>query len=98
MDTPESRAEAIFFAALEQPSAEARALGEADVKAIEQLMRDRGEQHMIAIGGRDANHAEVEASIGDMTRYQGTRLYQLALTQGAWRIESMTEHPNMSRF
>jgi hypothetical protein len=76
----------------------ARELSQAELNAVKQIMRDRGEQHLIAIVGRDATHAEVEASVGDMTRYQGTRRYTMALKQGAWQVESVVEEPNMSRF
>jgi hypothetical protein len=60
-------------------------------------MRDRGEQYLISIVGGDATHANVEASIGDMTRYQGVRHYQLALKQGGWQVESVVEEPNVAR-
>jgi hypothetical protein len=75
-----------------------RELSEAELKEVKQIMRDRGEQYLISIGGRDATHAEVEASIGDMTRYLGTRRYKLALVQGVWQVESVVDEPNMSRF
>ena len=71
-----------------------RELGEADLKAVRQLMRDRGEPYLLSITGGDATHAEVEAGIGDMTRYQGTRRYKLALGQGVWQVESVVEEPN----
>ena len=74
-----------------------RPLSEAEVQAIKQIMRDRGEQYLISIVGRDATHAGVEASIGDMTRYQGTRQYQLALEHGVWQVESVVEEPNLAR-
>jgi hypothetical protein len=74
-----------------------RELSEAELKAVKQLMRDRGEQYLISIGGRDATHADVGASIGDMTRYQGVRHYQLALKQGVWQVESVVEEPNVAR-
>jgi hypothetical protein len=74
-----------------------RELSEAELKQVKQLMRDRGEQYLISIGGRDATHAEVEVSIGDMTRYQGTRRYKLALKQGVWQVESVVEEPNVAR-
>jgi hypothetical protein len=76
----------------------ARKLSEAELQAVKQIMRDRGEQYLISIVGGDATHANVEASIGDMTRYQGTRRYKLALKQGVWQVESVVEEPNMSRF
>jgi hypothetical protein len=74
-----------------------RVLSEAELKAVKQLMRDRGEQYLISIVGRDATHANVEAGIGDMTRYQGTRRYQLALKQGVWEVESVVDEPNVAR-
>ena len=74
-----------------------RELSEAELKAVKQLMRDRGEQYRSSIGGQDATHANVEASIGDMTRYQGVRHYQLALKQGVWQVESVVEEPNVAR-
>ena len=77
----------------------ARDLSAAHVNAIKQLMRDRGERYLISIvGGRDATHANVEASIGDMSRYQGTRSYSLALERGSWQIQSVVDEPNAARF
>jgi hypothetical protein len=75
----------------------ARKLSEAELQAVKQIMRDRGEQYLISIVGGDATHANVEASIGDMTRYQGVRHHQLALKQGVWQVESVVEEPNVAR-
>jgi hypothetical protein len=73
-----------------------RELSEAELKAVKQIMRDRGEQYLVSIIGRDATHADVEASIGDMTRYQGVRRYKLVLQQGAWQVESVVQEPNVA--
>jgi hypothetical protein len=73
-----------------------RELSQADLNAVKQIMRDRGERYLVSIVASDATHANVEASIGDMTRYQGTRHYQLAL-KGVWQVESMVEEPNVAR-
>jgi hypothetical protein len=75
----------------------ARKLSEAELQAVKQIMRDRGEQYLISIVGGDATHANVKASIGDMTRYQGVRHYQLALKKGVWKVESVVEEPNVAR-
>jgi hypothetical protein len=74
-----------------------RELSPAELKAVEQIVRDAGERYLISIVGLDATHAEVEASIGDMTRYHGTRRYKLALEQGLWQVESVREEPNLAR-
>jgi hypothetical protein len=76
----------------------ARELSAAHLDAIKQLMRERGERHVISIVGRDTTHANVEAGIGDMTRYQGTRRYTLALEQGSWQVQSVVDEPNAARF
>jgi hypothetical protein len=67
------------------------------LNALKQVMRDRGEQYLVSIVARDATHANVEASIGDMTRYQGVRHYQLALEQAVWQVQSVVEEPNVAR-
>ena len=73
-----------------------RELSEAELQAVKQIMRDRREQYLLSIVGRDATHANVEASIGDMTRYQGVRHYQLTLKQGVWQVEGVVEEPNVA--
>jgi hypothetical protein len=71
---------------------------EADVKEVEKLVRDRGEQHLLAISVKDSDHADVVVSVGDATRFQGMRVYNIVRKEGAWQIESVVAHPNMSSF
>ena len=71
-------------------------MSEADVKAVESVVRDRGEQYLIAITVQDSDHAEVTASVGDATRFHGTRQYKQARTGGAWEIQRVTSHPNQA--
>ena len=73
-------------------------LSEADVAAVEKVVRDRGESYLIAVmAGADADHAEVETSVGDMTRFKGTKRYKLARRNGRWVVETVGEKPNFSR-
>ena len=64
-------------------------LSEADVKAVQELVRDRGEQYLIAISARDSDHAQVRASVEDATHFYGMRNYKVVRKEGAWQIESV---------
>jgi hypothetical protein len=64
-------------------------LSEADVKAVQKLARDRGEQYLIAISARDSDHAQVRASVEDATHFHGMRNYKVVRKEGAWQIESV---------
>jgi hypothetical protein len=62
---------------------------EADLKAVKELMRERGEGHLFAITARDFDHASVFASVKDGTEFYGRRIYQIARIDGTWRIVSV---------
>ena len=64
-----------------------RELSDADLKAIEQLVRNRGERYVIAISANRRDHGIV--LVGDKDVFEGTRLYELARTDGTWRIEKV---------
>jgi hypothetical protein len=66
-----------------------RELSDADLKAIGQLVRDRGERYLINISANGRDHAVV--GVGDHDLFEGHRLYKLARTDGAWRIESVED-------
>jgi hypothetical protein len=72
-------------------------LSDADLQAVRKVMQDRGERYPIYLGGAvDQDHAKVTVSVGDATRFQGTRVYQLVRKDGTWQVESVVDHPNMS--
>jgi hypothetical protein len=62
-------------------------LSEAELKAVEQTVRERGEQFVRAISMSDANHAIV--TVGDGTFFRGARQYQVRRNGSAWRIDSV---------
>jgi hypothetical protein len=64
-------------------------LSEADLKELQKLVRDRGEQYLIAISALDSDHAQVATSVEDATRFHGTRNYKVVRIDGTWRIESV---------
>src|SRR6185369_8574623 len=57
-------------------------LSAAELKAIEKLARDRGEQFVLGISVRDADHADVIISVGDATRFGGMRVYKIVRKDG----------------
>jgi hypothetical protein len=67
----------------------ARKLSDADLKAIEQSVRDRGEKYVINISAQDRDHAVV--GVGDHDLFEGTRVYELARTDGTWQIEKVED-------
>lgn len=67
-----------------------RGLSDADLKTIEQLVRDRGERYVIAISADSRDRAFV--GVGDHDHYEGTRRYNLVRTEGGWRIEKVEPH------
>ncbi len=69
------------------PMINSRALGDADLKAIEQLVRGRGERYVISITARNRDHANV--IVGDRDLFEGTRLYGLERADETWRIEKV---------
>jgi hypothetical protein len=66
-----------------------RAFSDADLKAIEQLVRDRGEKYVISISADDRDHALV--GVGDHDLFERRRLYKLVRTDGAWRIHEVED-------
>ena len=59
------------------------------LKALEQTVRNQGEQYVISISVADADHAAV--SVGDGTFFRGSRLYNVVRDDGAWRVESVVK-------
>jgi hypothetical protein len=59
----------------------------ANIKAIEQLVRGRGERYVISITVKSRDHADVY--VGDHDLFEVTRLYKVARTDGTWRIENV---------
>ena len=64
-------------------------LSEADLKELQKLVRDRGEEHLTSIYAHDSNHAQVRASVEDATRFYGMRDYKVVRKEGTWQIESV---------
>ena len=64
-----------------------RKLSDEDLKAIERLVRARGEQYLIAISGNRRDSAGI--SVGDHDLFESTRFYELARMDGTWRIEKV---------
>jgi len=64
-----------------------RQLSEADLKTIEQLVRDRGERYLIAISADGRTGAFV--GVGDHDLFESTRRYELERAEGTWRIEKI---------
>lgn len=68
-----------------------RQLSEADLKVIEQLMRDRHERFLIAINAMGRNGAYV--GVGDHDIFQSARDYELERDEGTWRIKKVETVP-----
>jgi len=66
-----------------------RDLSAADLKIIEQLVRDRGERYVIAISANRSNRAIVD--VGDQNVFEDTRRYDVVRSNGEWRIEKVDE-------
>ncbi len=64
-----------------------RTLSDADLKAIEQLVRDRDERYLIAISAIRKDHAIV--GVGDHNVFECMRDYELVRADGMWRIEKV---------
>jgi hypothetical protein len=64
-------------------------LSEVDLRNLHQLARDRGEQYVLTINARDADHANVFASVNDGTQFYGHRIYHAARVDGKWQVESV---------
>jgi hypothetical protein len=73
-----------------------RPLSEADLKELQKLVRDRGEEHLTSISARGSDHAQVRASVEDATRFYGMRDYKVVRKEGAWQIESVKSTKNAS--
>lgn len=71
-------------------------LSEADLKELQELVRGRGDEHLIAISAGDSDHAQVTASVEDATRFYGERDYKVVRKEGAWQIESVKSTKNFS--
>lgn len=66
-----------------------RELSDADLKIIEQLVRDRGERYVIAISANRRNRAIVD--VGDHNVFEGKRRYDFVRSNGEWRIEKVEQ-------
>jgi hypothetical protein len=62
-------------------------LSAAEIKAVEQTLRDKGEQYLISIAVPDSDHARV--FVGEGTFFRAARLYTVVRSDGAWRVESV---------
>jgi hypothetical protein len=62
-------------------------LSDADLAAIEQLVRDRGEQYVISITVRNRDHANVY--VGDHDLFEVKRSYEVTRTDRGWRIDKV---------
>jgi hypothetical protein len=66
---------------------QARQLTEPDLKEVQKLVRDRGEQFVRAISVVDSDHARV--AVGDGTFFRDARIYKVVRSDGTWRVESV---------
>jgi hypothetical protein len=64
-----------------------RRMSEAEVKEVQKLVQDRGEQFVRAISVVDSDHAIV--TVGDDTFFRGARNYKVVRSDGTWRVESV---------
>ena len=60
-------------------------LNAAEIKAVEQTVRDKGEQYLISISVPDSDHARV--FVGEGTFFRGARVYTVVRSDGVWRVE-----------
>lgn len=61
-------------------------LSDAELKAIEQVVRDRGERFVSSISIANPDHATV--MVGDQDMFHTARIYELTCKQGTWQIQS----------
>ena len=66
-----------------------RRLNDEDLKAIEQLVRGRGERYLITVLGNNSDTASVH--VGDHDFFENTRVYKLTRTDGIWRIAGVED-------
>lgn len=64
-------------------------LDAAEVKAIEQAVRDKNEKYLISISVSDADHARV--FVGEGTYFRSARVYSVVRSEGAWRVENIKD-------
>jgi hypothetical protein len=65
----------------------AERLNAAEIKAVDQTVRDKGEQYLISISVTDSDHARV--FVGDGTFFRAARVYTVVRSDGAWRVETV---------
>ena len=65
----------------------ARRLSDADLKAIEQLVRNRGERYVIAIS--DDGRGGAFVGVGDHDLFESPRRYELERADGTWLIKKV---------
>ncbi len=58
-----------------------------EIEAVEQTLRDKGEQNLISISAPDSDHARV--FVGDGTYFRAARVYTVVRSGGAWQVESV---------
>jgi hypothetical protein len=58
-----------------------------EFKAVEKVVRDRGEKFPMSISVSDADHATV--NVGDGTFFQVAKAYSVVRSAGTWRVENV---------
>ncbi|MDA1229680.1 MAG: hypothetical protein O2856_02810, partial [Planctomycetota bacterium] len=66
-------------------------LSPADVKEIENTVRERGEKYVRSISGVNADQAAV--FVGEDTFFRAAREYKVVRSDGTWRVESVKDFP-----
>jgi hypothetical protein len=61
-------------------------MGAAELKEIESLVRQRGEQHITGIAVVGSNNAEVHVADATFISPTSGRVYKVARTEGKWQI------------
>ena len=61
-------------------------MGAAELKEVESVVRQRGEQYITAIAVVSSNNAEVHVADTTFIRPTSGRVYKVARTEGKWQI------------
>jgi hypothetical protein len=69
-------------------------LGPTDLKAVQELVRNRDEKYVLAIDAVSADRMNVHTRVNDATQFFGTRIYKAVKVGGVWRIESVESVKN----
>ena len=60
-----------------------------ELKEVENVVRDRGEQYVISIAVVSSNNAQVHVGDGTFLRPPSGRVYKIARIEGRWQIEDV---------